>query len=396
MSTKEKSRKRKTSKSKTNATDGTVQLEIGISRSKGMLLIGILSGILLGLMVGVGGAYFGIVPTPEARALEIDLENAAVNISGLEKNIKSRDDAIEEIQAINLLMENDANDKKLQIAALESSIHVLDQDISIKAGTISGLEDEGDSLRLERESLQSEMIDLVEQINQANSKVSLVEEEKRVLNDQIFELQLRISRSADLENRINNLQDQIIDLNTRIASLRSDVSSLRGERDSLAVQLANSQRDYSLLKTRWDLWEKHKELSPPVNDDVNVIGYLPNAPQSYYMTETAVLISFEDPDNCLRYSGGWGRSMQPAQGHGHTTIRTVCFDPSSLRPGDIIVFRPRFDGEVDASFRILHQIVELRADGVITKGIFNDVLDQEWMDLVRWEDIDSLVVAIIY
>ena len=62
MSTKEKSRKRKTSKSKTNATDGTVQLEIGISRSKGMLLIGILSGILLGLMVGVGGAYFGIVP----------------------------------------------------------------------------------------------------------------------------------------------------------------------------------------------------------------------------------------------------------------------------------------------------------------------------------------------
>lgn len=49
---------------------------------------------------------------------------------------------------------------------------------------------------------------------------------------------------------------------------------------------------------------------------------------------------------------------------------------------------------------IVHQIVEVRSNGVITKGINNEIIDPDFIPfdegLVKWEDIIGLVVAVIY
>ena len=42
---------------------------------------------------------------------------------------------------------------------------------------------------------------------------------------------------------------------------------------------------------------------------------------------------------------------------------------------------------------ILHQIIEIRSDGVFAKGINNEAADPF---LVEWIDIEAVVVAIIY
>ncbi len=80
-------------------------------------------------------------------------------------------------------------------------------------------------------------------------------------------------------------------------------------------------------------------------------------------------------------------------GGGHQVIMTVCFDASDLREGDIIVYQHE-------SSLILHQILDVRPDGVVTKGIGNEILDCEFLDIenctVLWEDIIALVVGVIY
>lgn len=59
---------------------------------------------------------------------------------------------------------------------------------------------------------------------------------------------------------------------------------------------------------------------------------------------------------------------------------------SLKKEGDIISYRHPLG-------IITHQIVEVTPDGVITKGINVEDVDPS---LVEWEDIQGLVVAIIY
>jgi signal peptidase I len=80
-------------------------------------------------------------------------------------------------------------------------------------------------------------------------------------------------------------------------------------------------------------------------------------------------------------------SMRPAMHGGHTTIETTCFSNNDLQLGDIIVYDD-LEGR-----NVIHQIIEIRPEGVITKGINNEVADP---GMILWDDIISLVIAIIY
>jgi signal peptidase I len=71
----------------------------------------------------------------------------------------------------------------------------------------------------------------------------------------------------------------------------------------------------------------------------------------------------------------------------HNAIVTTCFSNSDLQLGDIIIYDSH-DG-----YRIIHQIIEIRPEGVITKGIHNEVADPS---LILWDDVIALVIAIVY
>ena len=110
--------------------------------------------------------------------------------------------------------------------------------------------------------------------------------------------------------------------------------------------------------------------------------------------EPSFLVSFPDPENCIALSNIIGtESMRPAFSGGHQAILNTCFEITDLRAGDIITF-------LYEDSLIIHQIIEIRPDGVVTKGINNEVLDGDFLDLdggiVGWDNMIGVLVAIVY
>lgn len=146
----------------------------------------------------------------------------------------------------------------------------------------------------------------------------------------------------------------------------------------LTEKLASTEEALAALR-------RHLDVSPQARPEYSIGGYIPSE-GAYRITEPSILISFPDPSNCLSVADtSETESMKPLLGADHTVIENTCWKKSDLREGDIITWK-NDDGLV------VHQIVEIRSDGVITKGTHNEGYD----GLVEWNQIHSAVVAIVY
>lgn len=305
--------------------------------SVGMIVV----GLVVGVMVGVGGVYAGIIPDPEAQILEVRLESNLLELSNLE----------DDIIRIEVAHDAELTDKQDEIISLETTLEQLNGEIASKDILIENLE-------VDKQSIQIEL-DL---------------------------LRVGVDQQADFESEISSLQ---ADIN----GLENQILSISGQRDNLEVQLESRERDLNtlrseldLLQRNWDLWKAHSALVPQSRSDVEFFGSV-QEPGEQMIDRTSILISFPDPSNCLSVGVFVAtESMRPAIGGGHQVIETTCFDISDLRAGDIISYRHPLG-------TITHQIVGVTPDGVITKGINVEDVDPS---LVEWDDIEALVVAIVY
>ena len=317
--------------------------------SLGMIAV----GILVGLVVGKGSVWFDLVPDPQDQVTELRLASA-------DSELTQREAEIERLELIAAPLQVELLQKDEDIRNLESSIRLLEEDLSSNDARLEEITNDMEELLLEKSSLEIQVKDLQDRV-----------EEVAVLNIQIN------------------------DLNSQIASLSNSLSIVSSQRDSLQAQLATQgreltslRRDLASLQTMWDLWKSHSALAPQARDDISYSGaFLPRPGEYTISTAPSLLISFEDPENCL----DWGNivateSMRPAMGGGHQVIFTTCFEVTDLRAGDIISY-------VHPIGNILHQIIEVRPEGVITKGINVEEPDP---DVVPWSNIQAVVLAIIY
>ncbi len=131
----------------------------------------LVSGLMLGLIVGVGGVYMGLIPNPEAQVLEFRLAEGVEEISDLEIDI-------EQIEAT---LEAERQAAQNDIIVLESSIESLQNEVASKNIMITNLE-------MERESIQLEIDSLLTQLSQKEG----LEEEIAGLQDQGERLSVQI------------------------------------------------------------------------------------------------------------------------------------------------------------------------------------------------------------
>lgn len=194
-----------------------------------------------------------------------------------------------------------------------------------------------------------------------------------------------LDNNTDLVSEFNTLLNDNLNLLNDYNNLVDDYNGLVSDYNALLTGEASLQDVYDELKIKYDLWRLHADLSPKARTEYGFVGYISDVGE-YYFDQTMFLISFPDPENCLRigFLSNTG-SMRPVMHGGHNTIGTTCFVNNDFQVGDIIVY--------DDGKNIIHQIIEIRTEGVITKGINNEVADQE---LVLWENITALIIAIIY
>ena len=168
--------------------------------------------------------------------------------------------------------------------------------------------------------------------------------------------------------------DQLSSTLSKISVLESEITELNSNKNEL-------QEKYSDLKRNLD-------IQPQERKKYKFQGIIDKP--GYYRFQSddvpVVMISFPEPGDCF----GWAKNLEtnfmtPAFSDEHEVIWTTCFDNSDITVGDIIVFKSE-------SSTIVHQVITIQSEGVITKGISNEQAD----DLVEWDEIEGIVIAIIY
>jgi hypothetical protein len=274
------------------------------------------------------------------------------------------------------------------------------------------LQNDHNTLILDHEALITDYSFLNKTSNQQNIDINQSQETNRLLNIQLNESNIKLdnlkeknsqieTENTELQERLSSKQIELDEANTEIDELAAKLSTpnLELERLKDAYEILKDRygplkdayyelKDlYDPLKVKYDLWRLQADLAPKARDEYSYLGYIPYAGE-WLIEESAILISFPDPGKCheLGILAGTG-SMRPAMYGDHNAIVTTCFSNSDLQLGDIIIYDSH-DG-----YRIIHQIIEIRPEGVITKGIHNEVADPS---LILWDDVIALVIAIVY
>lgn len=325
---------------------------------------------------------------------------ALTGVMGLETlNLTTENDSLKsEIQALR----SDSNildltnlDQQTEITQIGLELDELNQNYSILISTSESLSEEKHQLEIDNNQKQEDNKLLNNQINELNT-------ENTNLQDKVTTQQIEIEELKEEKNLVsvnntikynlivydyNSLLDDYNLLKNDYNFLIDDYNVLVNEYNDLLSDDSSLQSVYDQLKIKYDLWRLHADLAPKNRIAFDVTGYLPSAGE-YTISQSSVLISFPDPENCLLLGDiSFTGSMRPAMHGGHTAIETTCFSNSDLQLGDMIAYDDN-EGTI-----ILHQIIEIRPEGVIAKGINNEIADP---DLVLWADIIALVIAIVY
>lgn len=294
--------------------------------------------------------------------LQSDLAARNTELASKSQRIESLDRTIEQMEAKRATLEAQVSDQKASIAKLDAQLFEL------KASSVK--------LEAEKSDLQKQIGSLSSQIAPLQQSISSLQADKTNLQQQL----------TSNSNQITSLTAERNSLQTRINDLQTQASQLQGQISTLTAERNNLRRNFDALNDKWKLWTTHSELAPQRRDSVEYFGYIPSA-GGYNIDKTSILISFTNPTKCLQVSRILGTSsMRPAFDAGHQLIVNTCFLKDDFRPGDIITYS-------NSLGNVVHQIVEVRSQGMITKGIHNEVSDPL---LVRWEEITGLVVAIIF
>lgn len=154
-----------------------------------------------------------------------------------------------------------------------------------------------------------------------------------------------------------------------------DFEKLRLENHNLREQVKQLEYSNKFLNETNILWNQYKSISPSSQPEYSLIPI-------YYSNE--IHIRFPFPRECMQY---WylveSGSMRPFLDTGHEVIGTTCF--SDLNVGDIIVYKSGVQ-------YVIHQIVDIQEDGVITKGTWNNYVDR----LIPFKDVVAVIVVIVY
>jgi len=290
-------------------------------------------------------------------------------------------------------------------------------------GQLQGVRAEIEQFRMSISSLTARLIDqeqsYISQIRELERKVSsmnvtigVLQQQKRALESQIEDLQrvidIKDAKIAELDAQKKSAESEVASLTAERETLRSQIKFLTEERDrlqlqrddlwsqthsliterqQLQLQISTLTAERDALQVKWDLWKRHSDLAPQSRSQYSVVGYFSSAGR-YNIDQPSFIVSFPDPARCLYVSSPLATgSMKPAFDAGHTVVATTCFSQTDLRPGDIIIYR------APNGAQILHQILEVRPNGIITKGIHNETADPA---IVSWSNIEALVIAIIF
>lgn len=173
------------------------------------------------------------------------------------------------------------------------------------------------------------------------------------------------------------------------------------EYDQLVDRYNKQVEEYNDLLTKFrqqtveynDIVDKYNRLTrvpafgyyPTPSADFRLIGYVDQA-REFFVKEPSILIRFKNPSECLRRVFLSGRSMMPMMGDGTEIIMNRCFRADALRVGDIIAFTDK------AGDHVIHQIIEIAGNGVVTKGINNRNSD----GILKWDRIEAQVVGVMF
>ena len=196
-------------------------------------------GLVLGLLLGLGGVYSGIMPNPEARAFEVNLENAR-----------------DEIGIMSITMENEINNKKGQIDSLEITIGQLESAIQ-----------DNDEIIIELQNIRNTM----------NDELMVVKNERDVKQDKVVKLENRITLinqqlqaqlqvGLDLNERIDELVNETGNLDLQVDDLASKVSALQQDLDDKdskvsALQQDLDDKDAKLIEKQIEIGELASKVS---------------------------------------------------------------------------------------------------------------------------------------
>jgi peptidoglycan hydrolase CwlO-like protein len=311
-----------------------------------------------------------------AETREKENSNLQGQLSELSKKV---DSLREEVGALNK-----------EIAAKEQMITSINQNILQLQTDKAGLTDQLTKLKVDSQKLEGEKTALEQQARSLSGQITTLQQSISSLQAERTSLQQQVTSLTternNLQAQINPLQSQILSLANERNSLQSQVNLLQGQVSALTTERNSLKRDSDQLKAKWDLWQTQSNLAPQTRGSISVLGYYPQA-GTYRVDQPSIIISFPNPASCFQVWHILGTSsMRPAIDAGHELIANTCFTKDDFRPGDIITYS-------NSLGNIIHQITEIRSEGVITKGIHNDSPDSL---LVKWEEITGLVVAIIY
>lgn len=207
------------------------------------------------------------------------------------------------------------------------------------------------------------------------------------LGSQLNELE---ASYASLRTQFTSLESSHSSLKTDYSSLQSRFDTVRGENVRLSADNAQLGRDLTSAKRTIDDLQK---LAPPFNyypqrrSEYTVKGYIPT-PGKYSIAEPSILVSFPNAGKYFIYGRPLGTgSMQPFFGAGASLIETKGFTTTDIAVGDIVTWE-----DPTRKMRIIHQVIKVLPNGVVTKG-FNNLKDD---GLIPWTWVQSLVIGVIF
>ena len=128
--------------------------------------------------------------------------------------------------------------------SLQKQIYNKDREIQSLNTEISNLNNRINTLSNEKSALQSQVRRLQSQLNTANENIANLQSEINTLNNTVNTL---TSEKEALQNQLNDATDRILELDTQISTLETQVDELNGQVSSLTTQLEEKQVEYDTL-----------------------------------------------------------------------------------------------------------------------------------------------------
>ena len=223
-------------------------------------------------------------------------------INNLEKqNAEYRDDvrqiweASDKLNSQKKQLESNNNNLSEELASLKVRNNELSKEIAtlnISIENIKVIEDENNELAEERNKLEEEKISLVSKINMLNIKVEASNEEVKIINNKLIDLQTTnneiIENNLKLEKQKEDLIDEVKTLEIEVEEIKLELADMKSnfddsvkvieEKDELLskneVIISSNEKELELLRpfAEWlDIYKLYDQLSTDTKESLKGI-----------------------------------------------------------------------------------------------------------------------------